>query len=99
MQLNHPLNLSTDFYNNNVHEIARWMRAEAPIYKARLTRWKPVYLINRYADVEATLKDPRFVKNTKNIQGKNSWGGGFWAPACEPAHEYALRSPEENPAP
>ena len=72
LDLNHPINLSTDFYNNNVHEIFRWMRAEAPIYKGKLTRWKTVYLISRYADVEAALKDPRFVKNANNVQGKSS---------------------------
>ena len=98
LNLRHPLILSTDFYNNNVHEIFRWMRAEAPVYKAKFTRWKTVYLISRYADVEAALKDPRFVKDTKNIQGKSSWGGGnFWVPkSFRPLMHNMLNSDEPD---
>ena len=98
MNLNHPVNLSSDFFNNNTHEIFRWMRAEAPVYKAKLTRWKTVYLINRYADIEAALKDPRFVKDTNNIKGKSSWGGGnFWVPkAFRPLLHNMLNSDEPD---
>ena len=97
MHLKHPLNLSTDFYNNNVHDIFRWMRAEAPVYKAQLTRWKTIYLISRYADIEAALKDPRFVKDSNNIQGKSSWGGGFWVPpAFRPLINNMLNSDEPD---
>ncbi|MFK7800659.1 MAG: cytochrome P450 [Anaerolineae bacterium] len=98
LQLKHPLNLSSDFYNNQTHEIFQWMRAEAPVYKAKLTRWKTVYLISRYADVEAALKDPRFVKDINNIKGKSRWGGGnFWVPkAFRPLLHNMLNSDEPD---
>jgi cytochrome P450 len=42
------------------------LRAEAPIHLVRLPDGGTVWLITRYEDVVAVLKDPRFIKNWRN---------------------------------
>jgi cytochrome P450 len=46
------------------------LRDAGPMQKTRLHNGKTVYLVTRYADVEAGLKDPRLVKNIRNARGR-----------------------------
>lgn len=39
------------------------LRAEAPVYRTRLAFWGPAWLVTRYDDVLAVLKDPRLAKD------------------------------------
>lgn len=98
MQVNHPLNLSTDFYNNHTHEIFRSLRQHSPVVRAKLTRWKPVYLVTRYADCENILKDARFFKDVRNAnKGAGRGGGNFWMPkAFRPMMQNMLNSDEPD---
>lgn len=59
------------------------LRAEQPVYRAKLGR-QDAWLLTRYTDVMALLKDERFVKNKANIQGAprkgEPWAPGFIKP-------------------
>src|SRR3954453_21672330 len=39
------------------------LRAEQPVFRGRLPDGRGVWLVTRYDDAAAVLKDPRFVKN------------------------------------
>lgn len=80
MIINHPVRMTSVDFAQNVHGYFAWMRAEAPVYEARLTRWKKVYLITRYDDVEGALRDPRLAKNEDNARTKSGRRGGVWLP-------------------
>lgn len=80
MNLNHPLNMSSPDFAQNVHSYFAWMRAEAPVYEARVTRWKKVYVLTRYNDVDAAMRDPRLAKNPNNARTKSGRSGNIWMP-------------------
>jgi cytochrome P450 len=93
--MKHPLRLSTSEFAQNSHYYFAWMRQEAPVYKANLTRWKDAYLVTRYEDVAALLTDERLVKNASNAGG--SGNGMFWMPkAMEPLLHNMLNSDEPD---
>ena len=97
MKHRHPLNMSTREFSQHVHQHFAWMRQEAPLYKARLTRWKSVYLITRYDDVAAALKDPRLVKNPNNAKPESGRHGMYWMPkAFQPLMHNMLNSDEPD---
>lgn len=67
------------------HALFARLRQEAPVTPAKLTRWQNVYLINRYEDVVAAIKDERLVKNPKAVSAKGNGQGMPWMPkAFEP---------------
>lgn len=75
---------SATFKANPYPFFARW-RAEEPVRRVRLPGRQTAWLITRYEDVAATLKDPRFVKNRKSVQSpeqaaKEPWMPGFFKP-------------------
>lgn len=78
------LNMSTRKFHDDVHGHFAWMRQEAPIYQAKLTRWTDAYLITRYDDVVDALKDPRVIKNASNAKpesgAKFGRSGAVWTP-------------------
>lgn len=43
------------------------LRAESPVHRVVLPGAQPAWLVTRYDDVAAVLKDPRFVKQRENI--------------------------------
>jgi cytochrome P450 PksS len=45
------------------------LRAEAPVHSVRLPTGQVVWLVSRYDDVVALLKDARFAKDQRNAQG------------------------------
>jgi cytochrome P450 PksS len=45
------------------------LRAEAPVHSVRLPSGPVVWLVTRYDDVVALLKDPRLAKDRRNAQG------------------------------
>ena len=92
-----PINMSTHDFVQNIHAYFAWMRAEEPVYKARLSRWKDVYLLTRYADAEAAFKDPRLVKNPENAKSESKRNGMFWMPkALQPLMHNMLNSDEPD---
>lgn len=57
--------VSREFKADPYHFYA-WMRAEAPVFQTMLPGKRPVWLIARYDDVNAALKDERFAKDKRN---------------------------------
>ena len=50
-------------YKANPYPIYAELRSEAPVYRATLPDGRGVWLVTRYEDVVAVLKDERFVKD------------------------------------
>ncbi len=56
------------------------MRAAEPVCRARLSRRLEVWLVTRYADVAALLRDPRFVKDAPRLAAAGGRPRAPWAP-------------------
>ncbi|HEX8209237.1 MAG TPA: cytochrome P450 [Longimicrobium sp.] len=57
------------------------LRAEAPVFRSRLGRGRPVWLVTRYDDVAALLRDARFAKDPAHARsGAAPWMPGFLRP-------------------
>ena len=61
------------------------LRAESPVFQVELPTRQPAWLITRYDDVAALLKDERFVKDKGNAlspeqAGKQPWVPGLFKP-------------------
>src|SRR5262245_23198524 len=56
-----------------------WLRHEQPVCSVSLPNSTPAWLISRYDDVVTALKDPRLVKNRRNVPGAKK-GGLAWTP-------------------
>ncbi|MDJ0756893.1 MAG: cytochrome P450 [Ardenticatenaceae bacterium] len=78
--LKHPYLMSSAEFNNNIHHYFRWMRREAPVYEARVSRFQKAFLITRYDDVTAALRDPRLIKNQRHAKTESGRQGGIWLP-------------------
>lgn len=97
MKIKHPLKLSDPFFVQNPHDVFAWMRAEAPVYKARLSLGKNAYLITRYDDVRDALHDKRLLKDPNNAPTKSGGSGNFWMPpSFRPLMHNMLNSDEPN---
>ena len=55
-------------YKANPYAIYEQLRRETPVHKTVLPNGVEVYLVTRYQDVQAGLKDPRLVKNIRNAR-------------------------------
>jgi len=55
------------------------LRREHPACAVTLPNGTPAWLISRYDDVVAALKDPRLVKNRRNVPGSKH-AGLAWTP-------------------
>jgi cytochrome P450 len=69
-----PSPLADPSYRSNPYAVYAQMRGQAPVYPTVLPNGVAVYLVTRYADVLAGLKDERLVKNIRNARPK-SWLG------------------------
>ena len=56
-----------------------WLRNERPVCSIQLANRTPAWLISRYDDVVAALKDARLVKNRRNVPGSRK-PGITWVP-------------------
>ena len=52
----------------NPHAFYAWLRETAPIQHATLPNGQPLWLVTRYADVEAAFSDPRLVKEPERVR-------------------------------
>src|SRR5215469_15128075 len=57
-------------YRSNPYVYYDRLRREAPVHKTVLPDGTEVFLVTRYDDVQAALKDSRLVKNITNARGK-----------------------------
>ena len=74
-----PVDITNAAFKADPFPFYAWLRAEHPVYKARLGQ-KPVWLVTRYDDVMALLKDERFVKNPANVGDTKATPPAFWLP-------------------
>ena len=80
-----PVNiLSREFKADPFPFYAR-LRADAPVYRTKLPDKRNAWLVTRYDDVAALLKDERFVKDRRSVMnpeqlGKQPWMPGFLRP-------------------
>lgn len=79
------INITSAEFKANPYPFYAWMRAEAPVYRVNLPGREPAWLIARYDDVTAALKDERLVKDRNNAMSaeqlaKQPWVPGFLKP-------------------
>ncbi|MFN8442183.1 MAG: cytochrome P450 [Caldilineaceae bacterium] len=74
-----PINIARREFRANPFPFYAWLREEHPVYKARMGR-TDVWLVTRYDDVVAVLKDERFVKNQANIKQPSQRKSAQWVP-------------------
>jgi cytochrome P450 len=60
------INLASPQFKANPYDYYAKLRAEAPIFRTTLPTGEPGWLITRYDDAVAVLKDERFVKDKRN---------------------------------
>lgn len=61
-----PPDLTSKEFANNKHEYFKWMRQEAPVAHCKYVPGK-AYVVSRYEDCVALLKDPRVVRDNRTI--------------------------------
>jgi cytochrome P450 len=66
--ITHPIDITSTEFIQHKDAYYRWLREEAPVYKGKLSIIN-VYLLSRYDDCVAMLKDPRFVRDRTTVTG------------------------------
>ena len=61
-------NLASPQFKANPYPFYARLRADAPVYRTKLPTGQVAWLVTRYDDVAAVLKDPRFAKDPRNTQ-------------------------------
>ena len=61
-----PINLASPAFKANPYPYYARLRDEAPVHRVILPTREPAWLVTRYDDVEALLKDERFAKDAAN---------------------------------
>lgn len=79
-----PFDITRRDFRADPYPFYAWMRAERPVFKAK-QGGRDVWLVARYDDVVALLKDERFVKNPANVKeptkkAQTPWMPGFLKP-------------------
>jgi cytochrome P450 PksS len=79
------VDISSATFKANPYPFFARLRAETPVHRVHLPGRQTAWLITRYDDVAAALKDPRFVKNRRSVQSpeqaaKEPWVPGFFKP-------------------
>ncbi|MBZ0284095.1 MAG: cytochrome P450 [Anaerolineae bacterium] len=80
-----PINIASPQFKANPYPIYAQLRAESPVHRIMLPSKQPAWLVTRYDDVVAVLKDERLVKDRTNAMtseqlGKQPWVPGFMKP-------------------
>jgi cytochrome P450 PksS len=82
------LNLASRQFKANPYPIYAHLRAEAPVFRTILPTRQPAWLITRYDDALAVLKDERLVKDRRNAltgerPAKPAWMPAFMRPLAQ----------------
>ena len=75
-----PFNIADPRFKANPHPTYARLRAEAPVHRTALGRRRGAWLLARYGDVDALLRDPRFAKNPANARGEGGRSDAIWMP-------------------
>ena len=92
MAINAPIqyvNLASPQFKASPFPFYAQLRTEAPVYRTTVAvpTKRPVWLITRYADVAAVLKDERFAKNRNNTLSPDQVRKNPWMPSLFKAFE------------
>jgi cytochrome P450 len=80
-----PLNIASSQFKATAYQTYARLRAEAPVARVALPDKREAWLVTRYDDVLAALRDERLVKNLANAmaseeQKKQPWVPGIFRP-------------------
>ncbi|HEY0020997.1 MAG TPA: cytochrome P450 [Longimicrobium sp.] len=75
-----PFDLADPRFKADPYPTYARLREEAPVHRTRLGRRRGAWLLARYDDVDALLRDPRFAKNPANARGEGGRGDAIWMP-------------------
>jgi cytochrome P450 len=75
------VDISSGAFKANPYPFFARLRAETPVHRVRLPGRQTAWLIARYDDVAAVLKDPRFIKNRRAVQSPEQAAREPWIPA------------------
>lgn len=67
-----PIDIMSQEFSDNKFNIYRWLHKNAPVHKAKASLIN-VYLVARYEDCAALLKDGRLIRTRSNAVGKSFW--------------------------
>jgi cytochrome P450 len=81
--MSHPtaVDITSAAFKTNPYPFYAWLRDEAPIYRVSLPDGRPAWLITRYDDVLAALKDARMVKDRQHALTDAQRARQPWIPA------------------
>ncbi|HYJ79913.1 MAG TPA: cytochrome P450, partial [Longimicrobiaceae bacterium] len=74
------IDLGSPAFKANPHPAYARLRAEAPVFRSSLGWRRPAWLVARYDDVAALLRDPRFAKDPLNARPPGRGASGPWVP-------------------
>ncbi len=74
-------NIASPQFKANAHAFYARLRAEAPVFPTIVPGKQPAWLVTRYDDVAALLKDERFAKDKLNALSPEQQGKQPWVPA------------------
>lgn len=74
------LDLASPAFKADPHPTYARLRDEAPVFRTTIGWRRPAWVVARYADVAALLRDPRFAKDPLNVRGPGRRGAGPWIP-------------------
>ncbi len=75
------INIASPEFKANPHPFYARLRVESPVPSVTLPNKQTAWLITRYDDVEAALKDERFVKDRRNALTPEQASKQPWVPA------------------
>ena len=74
------MNVTSAEFKANPYPFYAWLRTEAPVYRVTLPDKRSAWLITRYDDVTAALKDERFLMNRSNTMSGDQLARQHWIP-------------------
>ncbi|HEX2078395.1 MAG TPA: cytochrome P450 [Longimicrobium sp.] len=75
-----PFDIASPGFKANPYPTYARLREEAPVYRASLGGRRGAWLLARYDQVDALLRDPRFAKNPAGARGEGGRGDAPWMP-------------------
>lgn len=80
MQPTISFDLASPHFKANPYPTYARLREEAPVFRTKLWGKQPAWLVTRYDDVLALLRDPRFAKNAASAQSAQQRAQEPWMP-------------------
>ena len=69
-----PVNILSRDFKADPFPFYAQLRAEAPVYRTKLPDKRNAWLVTRYDDVAALLKDDRFAKDRRSVMNPDQLG-------------------------